>query len=332
MKFELISVIVPVYNVEKYLDECVESIVNQTYTNLEIILVDDGSPDRCPEMCDQWAKKDERIRVIHKENGGLSSARNAGLGIATGDYVGFVDSDDFIKKDMYETLLKAFDESVDIGITSCFMLKYDNNSSKPFNKRWNIETPRIIKYDVFGQLLLTEKVNFTLCSKLFRREIVDKARFDIGIVNEDIPYVFRLSLIVKELKQNMREIPYYGYYYRMREDSICHDKSHPLIQTVIKNFQEIELKAKKSDPKLAEAVKYHWQAYMFNYYANLLTSSNDNTLIRKYRDEVRNVSVVDIWNNEKFSAYESLVFSVMRIDSNIYKVVRSLHRMIKNEK
>ena len=102
MKSALISVIVPIYKVEKYLDECIESIVNKTYRNLEIILVDDGSPDKCPEMCDQWAKKDERIRVIHKENGGLSSARNAGLDVATGDYVGFVDSDDFIERDMYE--------------------------------------------------------------------------------------------------------------------------------------------------------------------------------------------------------------------------------------
>ena len=101
-----ISVIVPVYKVEKYLDRCVESIVNQTYKNLEIILVDDGSPDNCPVMCDEWAEKDERIRVIHKENGGLADARNAGMNIATGDYIGFVDSDDWIEPNMYEVLLK----------------------------------------------------------------------------------------------------------------------------------------------------------------------------------------------------------------------------------
>ena len=101
-----ISVIVPVYKVEKYLDKCVESIVNQTYKNLEIILVDDGSPDNCPAMCDEWAEKDERIRVIHKENGGLADARNAGMDIATGDYIGFVDSDDWIEPNMYEVLLK----------------------------------------------------------------------------------------------------------------------------------------------------------------------------------------------------------------------------------
>ena len=101
-----ISVVIPIYNVEKYIERCIDSVLNQTYMNLEIILVDDGSPDRCGEICDNYAQIDKRIRVIHKENGGLSSARNAGLRIATGDYISFVDSDDWIEPHMYETLLK----------------------------------------------------------------------------------------------------------------------------------------------------------------------------------------------------------------------------------
>ena len=92
---KLISVIVPIYNVERYLEKCVNSILVQTYSNLEIILVDDGSPDNCPQLCDQLAKKDSRIVVVHKKNGGLSSARNAGIDIARGEYIGFVDSDDW---------------------------------------------------------------------------------------------------------------------------------------------------------------------------------------------------------------------------------------------
>ena len=104
MKNELISVIVPVYNVEKYLNKCIQSIVSQTYKNLEIILVDDGSPDNCPKMCDDWAAADSRIKVIHKQNGGLSSARNAALDIAVGDYLFFIDSDDYAEPDMVEFL------------------------------------------------------------------------------------------------------------------------------------------------------------------------------------------------------------------------------------
>ena len=102
-----ISVIVPVYKVEQYLKRCVDSILHQTFSDLEVILVDDGSPDNCPAMCDELAKADKRIRVIHKENGGLSSARNAGMKIAQGKYIGFVDSDDDVEPDMYETMLEA---------------------------------------------------------------------------------------------------------------------------------------------------------------------------------------------------------------------------------
>ena len=101
----MISVIVPIYKVEEFLDECIQSIVDQTYQNLQIILVDDGSPDHCGEMCEDWAKKDKRIEVIHKKNGGLSDARNAGLAVATGDFVAFVGSDDWIEPQMYETML-----------------------------------------------------------------------------------------------------------------------------------------------------------------------------------------------------------------------------------
>ena len=103
----VISVIVPVYKVEKFLDRCINSIIQQTFTNLEIILVDDGSPDRSGEICDEWKMKDKRIRVIHKENGGLSDARNKGLDVATGDYVAFIDSDDWIDPDMFQLLYDA---------------------------------------------------------------------------------------------------------------------------------------------------------------------------------------------------------------------------------
>ncbi|MBQ6857596.1 MAG: glycosyltransferase, partial [Lachnospiraceae bacterium] len=102
---DLISIIVPVYKVEMYLDRCVRSLVEQSYTNLEIILVDDGSPDNCGIMCDRWTEKDRRIKVIHKKNGGLSDARNAGLRIAAGEYIAFVDSDDWIEPEMYGHML-----------------------------------------------------------------------------------------------------------------------------------------------------------------------------------------------------------------------------------
>ena len=120
MQQPLLSVIVPIYNVENYLDRCVESIVNQTYKNLEIILVDDGSPDNCPRMCDKWAEKDSRIKVVHKENGGLSDARNAGIPLTKGEIISFIDSDDWIEPAAYESLYnQAYRETVE-----CVMFSY----------------------------------------------------------------------------------------------------------------------------------------------------------------------------------------------------------------
>ena len=122
----LISVIVPIYNVEKYLQKCVDSIINQTYKNLEIILVDDGSPDNCPKMCDDYAEKDSRIKVVHKENGGLSDARNVGMEVATGEYVSFIDSDDYISLDFYETLLETIVDN-DSDVVECGVVKFYEN-------------------------------------------------------------------------------------------------------------------------------------------------------------------------------------------------------------
>ena len=135
-KHSLISVIVPIYKVQDYLKECIESIINQTYSDIEVILVDDGSPDRCPQMCDEWAKRDSRIRVVHKKNGGLSSARNAGLDVAKGEYISFVDSDDFICKDALENLYNRIKDDKSIGITSGLIYRYQDGSINNFKDQW----------------------------------------------------------------------------------------------------------------------------------------------------------------------------------------------------
>lgn len=127
----LISVIIPVYKVEKYIVKCVESILAQTYRNLEIILVDDGSPDNCPGICDEFAALDTRVRVIHKDNSGVSDARNIGLNVAKGEYIGFIDSDDWIAPNMYETLLASIIKyDADIAVCDYQICNYMNNYSR----------------------------------------------------------------------------------------------------------------------------------------------------------------------------------------------------------
>ena len=128
-KAPLISIIIPVFRVEKYLDQCIRSVCGQTYANLEIILIDDGSPDKCPGICEQWGEKDRRVKVIHKINGGLSDARNAGMKTATGVYVGFIDSDDWISPEMYERLLSAM-ESNRCDIACCAVEKFWDDSER----------------------------------------------------------------------------------------------------------------------------------------------------------------------------------------------------------
>lgn len=165
---EKISVIVPVYNVEQYLERCVDSIINQTYTNLEIILVNDGSTDNSGKLCDELAKKDERIRVIHKENGGLSDARNRGIEEAESDLVGFIDSDDYIDNDMYEILLKNLNNT-DADLSMCALYDVYNNTpeAQVTNKEtWKLSSEQAIKMVMEAKILSVTAVN-----KLYRKSL-----------------------------------------------------------------------------------------------------------------------------------------------------------------
>lgn len=183
MEMPLISVIVPVYKVEKYLNQCVESIVNQTYRNLEIILVDDGSPDNCPAMCDAWAAKDSRIKVIHKENGGLSDARNAGLDIAAGAYIAFVDSDDWIAPDFLELLYEAL-KAKNADIAECGVA-YVDEGGNVLRNRATANLSEMDKIEALRRLVLEDGIYQTVWNKLYRREVIDGIQFEKGRHHED---------------------------------------------------------------------------------------------------------------------------------------------------
>lgn len=211
---ELISIIVPVYNVQKYLNKCIESLVNQTYQNLEIILVDDGSPDNCPAMCDEWAEKDSRIKVIHKENGGLSDARNTGMMVAQGDYIGFVDGDDYINPLMYETLLNAM-QKTQCDVASCeFQNFYEEESIK--------EPMSSDAYEIFTRkeamkaLIQNTVVRQVVWNKLYRREVMTDIAFPVGKFHEDEFWSYR----VIGKANGVAITKYVGYNYLQRRESI----------------------------------------------------------------------------------------------------------------
>lgn len=274
---ELISVIVPIYNVEKYISRCIETIINQTYKNLEIILIDDGSTDRSGDICDEYANKDKRIRVIHKENEGPSDARNSGLSVATGEYISFIDSDDWIALNMYEILHAAIDtEKADLafGVTqrssgnSSYNIPDDsqiilagNDILESFIYPWH--NPHILK---------------SVWDKLYRRDIIGNIKFIKGMVHGEDAH-FTLEILSKCKKCVFVGKTVY-YYFDIREESITAHRHKiterlftdriPLLKSQIQILQE----AGRED--LAEYQICIYYEELLNTYVSLRNQKKDS--------------------------------------------------------
>lgn len=213
MKF---SIIVPIYKVEEYIERCVTSLIEQTYPNIEIILVDDGSPDNCPKICDNYAKKDSRIKVIHKVNGGLSDARNAGLKIATGDYIIFVDSDDYVNKNMCEQMLEYAKKNYDVIIGDAIVEGGKINLE-------HICTDKVLsgkEYLLYAHE--SQKAPMAVWLNIYNRDFLNKnrLRFKYGILHEDEEFTPRVFLKARSVF--VTKIPF--YHYIIRDNSITTKK------------------------------------------------------------------------------------------------------------
>ncbi|MBQ9141686.1 MAG: glycosyltransferase family 2 protein [Lachnospiraceae bacterium] len=214
---EKISIIIPVYKVEAYLAECVDSILKQTYQNLEIILVDDGSPDKCGEICDEYAQKDNRIRVIHKANAGVARARNDGIEVATGDYISFIDSDDWIAENAYELLYKGLKEhDADCAVGGCVTI-IDKDG---------VLTPQEGKRRAVGCISAQEAMKGVLLNgsavwnRLFKREVFKEVRFPLDRINDD-------EVVALHAYAECEKIVFLDadtYFYRIRSNSITTSK------------------------------------------------------------------------------------------------------------
>ena len=211
----MISIIVPIYRVEPFLARCIESILKQTYTNLEILLIDDGSQDRCDEICDEYAKKDGRIRVFHTENRGLSAARNLGLQEAKGEYIGFVDSDDWIESDMYEVLLNKM-RATGTDICVCGYWSEGESSTKQFHY-----PDALYSGGETLTALIHGKLGSYTWNKLYRRDMFEGVSFPLGRYYEDVDTLCEVlsnssSVVVLDTVK---------YHYRQRADSITNSHS-----------------------------------------------------------------------------------------------------------
>ena len=251
---ELVSVIVPVYKVEEYLRQCVDSIINQTYKNLEIILVDDGSPDKCGEICEDYARNDSRVNVYHNENGGLSDARNYGMARSHGEYIIFVDSDDLIEKTFTETLLgllKEYDADIAACPSHASSDDYELCNFKPDSEE-KIYTGCFDADSALKKMLYQEGIIDTgACAKIYRRKVIEGIEYPKGIFVEDLATTYRIMLRARKVAFTSEKL--YGY--RLRHDSQFHVSYSPKMMACVQVSQWLysEICGKRPALRLAAA-------------------------------------------------------------------------------
>ena len=317
-----ISIIVPVYNVEEYIHRCIDSILAQTITDFELILVNDGSTDRSGEICDKYALEDERVKVIHKSNGGPGEARNYGINISKGDFIGFVDSDDYVDSKMYEELYNA-NLIYDSQISMCG--RYD--VYKDYKKsRFILDELQVWNNKLAIKKLLTwDNIDSSVCDKLFSKSIIDNNQFPVGGEVEDIYLVYKLLF-------NARHIVHIGepkYYYVHREGSRS-----------AKNFNESKLDLLKYSEKIVEFVKSNFpeltsEAESF-YYKNLvyladnLNASQDTEKYSKISFRLRKIlraNFFDIISNRYLTKRDVIksILICLNLDSLINLIRRIKH-------
>lgn len=216
---ELISVVIPVFKVEKYLDQCISSIVDQTYRNLEIILVDDGSPDHCSDICDAWREKDKRIKVIHQQNSGAGYARNRALDIAQGEFISFVDSDDFIAPTMFEFLHSQFFDNVDI--VECSYCKIRDGKASFSDKNASFKVQVFTAEEAMIENIEDHIFRQLIWNKMYRKCVINNIRFPVGRKIDDEFWTYQVLGNARKLVYTDKIL----YAYRQQENSVMHSLS-----------------------------------------------------------------------------------------------------------
>ena len=320
----IISIIVPIYNVGKYLPKCIESILNQTFKNFELILVNDGSTDNSGVVCDDYEKKDTRIKIIHKSNGGVSSARNAGLYVAKGEYIGFVDPDDYIDKNMYEKLYRlCIDNNSDIAI--CRFNREINGKIQ--NKESTEEIIELNNMEAMNELFKGNLYRFSLCNKLFSKKCFNDVLFPEGRIHEDLSTTYKLFANSKKAVY----INYCGYIYVRRENSILTSTYNEkrlqafiawdeIIEFIDKNYYEII--------EQVIATFTYWCVdnilYILNQVNNSKKKNNYLNIIQKYTTKY----YIYIKRNNILSRSYKLRIRIFNINYKLFILGRKIRKVI----
>ena len=310
----IISVIVPVYNVERYVKKCLDSILVQTFENIEIIVVDDGSTDSSGVICDEYAKRDNRVHVYHKTNGGLSSARNYGIERATGRYLGFVDSDDYIDPDMYEVLLNNL-LKYDADMSLCGL--FDVFNGKPRKVNTDNRTFEATVEETIKIVLEAKITSVTAVNKLYKRELFAFVRYPEGKTSEDAFII--LDLIMKCKKTVITTIQ--KYYYIHRPGSITTSHFNPrtldVLEAYNKNYRIIEA----NYPKLIDVARMRLCWAHFYVLDRLIFDDTEAFKVQKQQSIVflkENTSF--ILSEKRFRITRKLAMILLAIHSNLYKL------------
>ncbi len=327
MKNELITIIVPVYKVEKYLDRCIQSIVDQTYTNLEIILVDDGSPDNCPKMCDEWAKKDKRIKVIHKQNGGVSSARNAGLNIAKGIFIGFADPDDELDPKMYEKMIFSAEDGNRSIVICGYEVRYPNGITRIAN---SYENGNQNDFSVISEELYIHRLFPTVWNKLYKRNLIGDIRFNEEIsIGEDV--VFNMDIIKKDVRVSVIEDPLYFYY--QNDGSLTREYNKWKVEQRILFSKIAKQKA------MTSLGKGNFKQFSFRLYADACITCILSDCMKEMKPILlHDEEIQELNRRENYILYKKreksfkLRFSYFLIHYNLFSLYRAIHSLLKKFK
>lgn len=272
---DLISVVVPVYNVEQYVDKCINSIINQTYRNIEVIIVDDGSTDGSSFICEKYSKEDSRIEIIHKDNGGLSDARNRGIEISKGKYITFIDSDDYVDTDYIEVLYNAIKKyEADMSISTHKIL-FPNKTVNKYPFEEYIST----KEDILDKLLYDEGIDTSVWGKLYKISLFKDIRFPRGRLFEDAATTYKL--IDKSNRIAVYSKPTYNYV--IRENSISNVGFSEKKLDLIKSTQEMTDYIKTKYPNLEKGCN---RRLMFSYLATFTQLAKSKTRNKKIEKDL----------------------------------------------
>lgn len=318
MKEELISVIVPIYNVEKYIRKCIDSIIKQEYKNLEIILVDDGSPDKCGEICDEYAKIDERIKVVHKANGGLSDARNVGIKCSNGEYIGFVDSDDYIEKDMYKVLFfNMLQHNADISICK-YRKIYENKKSKKIIYD-NIDVKVFDGEEKIKELLLGKNISDHAMNKLYKKNVFNNVEFRKGYKFEDIDIMYKLF----ENSDRIVLTEYIGYNYLQRENSIINSMDTRATLDLIEVVKD-RYNYYKNNKMLSEINKFRRAKFAYRYHilmARIKSHEYDSNIMKNEYTFFKTSYKIIKKNDMESKFYDKILMKVLFIDRHMFYIL-----------